>query len=88
MGGFPTICYNEIRDITAVLLTEVCNNVTTEPQLQPLNGEHMLARSDNTDDGARADIRARGFWNVSQDAFFDERVFYLNAPRIVQLIHR
>ena len=33
----------------------------------------------NTDDGARADIRARGFWNASQDAFFDVRVFYPNA---------
>ena len=25
------------------------------------------------------DIRARGFWNASQDAFFDVRVFYPNA---------
>ena len=35
MGGFPTIIIrrNEIRDITASLLTEVCHNVATEPQL-------------------------------------------------------
>ena len=79
MGGFPTIRHNEIRDITASLLTEVCNNVATEPALQPLNGESMTARSANTDDGAGADIRARGFWNRSQDAFFDVRVFYTNA---------
>ena len=79
MGGFPTIRHNEIRDITASLLTEVCNNVTTEPPLQPLSGENMTARSANTNDGARVDIRARGFWNVSQDAFFDVRVFYPNA---------
>ena len=26
-GGFPTIRHNEIRDITASLLTEVCHNV-------------------------------------------------------------
>ena len=76
MGGFPTIRHNEIRDITASLLTEVCNNVATEPALQPLNGESMTARSANTDDGARVDIRAR---NRSQDAFFDVRVFYPNA---------
>ncbi len=31
MGGFPTIRHNEIRDITASLLTEVCHNVATEP---------------------------------------------------------
>ena len=79
MGGFPTIRHNEIRDITASLLTEICNNVATEPALQPLNGESMTACSANTDDGAIADIRARGFWNRSQDAFFDVRVFYPNA---------
>ena len=79
MGDFPTICHNEIRDITASLLTKVCNNVATEPPLQPLSGESMTACSANTDDGAHVDIRARGFWNMSQDAFFDVRVFYPNA---------
>jgi len=80
MGGFPTIHHNEIRDITASLLTETCHNVATEPPLQPLNGETLSARSANTDDNARLDIRARGFWNNHQDAFFDVRVFYPNAP--------
>ena len=79
MGGFPTIRHNEIRDITASHLTEVRNNVAIEPALQPLSGENMAGRSANTDDGARVDIRARGFWNASQDAFFDVRVFYPNA---------
>ena len=79
-GGFPTIRHNEIRDITASLLTEVCNNVATEPPLQPLSGESMTARSTNTEDEARADIRARGFWSARQDAFFNIRVFYPNAP--------
>ena len=41
MGGFPTIRHNEIRDITASLLTEVCNNVATEPPLEPLS-EHLI----------------------------------------------
>ena len=76
MGGFPTIHHNEIRDITSSLLTEVCHNVTTEP---PLTGETFDARSANTQDNTRLDIRARGFWNTSQDAFFDVRVFYPNA---------
>ena len=80
MGGFPTIRHNDIRDITATLLTEVCHNVATEPPLQPLTGETLTARSANTDDNARLDIRARGFWNNYQDAFFDVRVFYPNAP--------
>ena len=66
MGDFPTICHNEICDITASLLTEVCNNVATKPPLQPLSGESMTARSANTDDGARVDIHASGFWNASR----------------------
>ena len=38
-GGFPSIRHNEIRDVTATLLSEVCHVVSTEPHLQPLNGE-------------------------------------------------
>ena len=34
-GGFPSIRHNEIRDITASLLTEVCHDVSVEPHLQP-----------------------------------------------------
>ena len=32
---------NEIRDLTAHLLTEVCHNVAVEPHLQPLTGETL-----------------------------------------------
>ena len=31
-GGFPILRHNEIRDITADLLTEVCHDVRVEPQ--------------------------------------------------------
>ena len=40
-GGFPTIRHNDVRDITASLLTEVYHNVATEPPLQPLSGEAL-----------------------------------------------
>ena len=59
MGGFPTIRHNEMRDLTASLITEVCPNVAIEPHLQPLSESFRLA-STNTDDGARFDVRARG----------------------------
>ena len=32
-GAFPSICHNEIRDVTAALLTEVCSNVCVDPEL-------------------------------------------------------
>ena len=78
MGGIPTIRH-EIRDITATLLTEICHNVATEPLLQPLTNESFTHRSANTGPNARLDIRARGFWNTGQGAFFDVRVFYPNT---------
>ena len=73
MGGIPTIVaihHNEIRDISATLLTEICHNVATETLLQPLTNESFAHRSANTEPNARLNIRARGFWNTGQDAFF------------------
>ena len=81
MGGIPTIRHNEIRDLTASLVTEVCHNVSIEPLLQPLSGELLSHRSANTQPNARQDICARGFWSAGQDAFFDIRVFHHYASR-------
>ena len=78
-GGFHTIRHNDVRDTIATILQEVCHEVTTEPSLQPLNGE-ILPPSANKDDHARLDIKVRGFWNGSQDAYFDVRVFHPFAP--------
>ena len=41
-GGFPTIRHNEVRDLTASLLTEVCHNVATEPSLHPITAGTFL----------------------------------------------
>ena len=78
-GGFHTIRHNELRDTFSELLREVCTEVVIEPPLQPLSGE-CLPRSANKEDNARLDIRARGFWDGMQDAFFDVRVFHPLAP--------
>lgn len=40
-GGFPTLRHNEIRDLTAKLMKEVCHNVCREPLLQSLSGESL-----------------------------------------------
>jgi len=52
-GGLPTICHNELQDITAGLLTELCHGVEVEPSLQPLSGKSFQLRLANTEDGAR-----------------------------------
>ena len=38
-GAFLIIRHNDVRDLTAKLLSEVCHDVQTEPHLQPLTGE-------------------------------------------------
>ena len=80
-GALPSIRHNQVRDITARLLTEVCPSAGIEPTLQPLNGESFPLRSTNTEEGARLDIRAQNFWDTSKrSAFFDVRVFNSHAP--------
>ena len=75
-GGYPSLRHNEIRDITAQLMSEVCPNVATEPTLQPVTNERFYHRSANTESGARLDVRAQGFWGLHhQQAYFDVRVF-------------
>ncbi len=75
-GGYLSLRHNELRDLTASLMAEVCIDVQVEPKLQPVNDE-CLPRSANTSEEARLDVRARGFWGTSmQEAFFDVRVFH------------
>ena len=54
--------------------------MATEPLLQPLSGETFTYSSAIVGAEARLDIKARGFWNLAQDAYFDVRVFHPNAP--------
>ena len=80
-GGFPSIRHNEIRDITASLMSEVCHAVGTEPCLQPVTEEQLTHRTANREEGARLDIVAQNFWGRDrQSAFFDVRVFNPYAP--------
>ena len=75
-GVFRSIRHNELRDITALLMSEVCHNVTIEPILQPLSGESLHPRSAILEDNARSDVRAEGFWDCrQQQAYFDVEVF-------------
>ena len=62
------------------MLTEVCTDVKSEPPLLPLTEERRdLSKSAIVDDGERADISVRGFWQRYQKAFFDIKVCNLLA---------
>ena len=80
-GGFPSIRHNEVRDITAELLSEVCHDVEVEPHLQPLSDERFQQKTANTQDGARLDIAMNGFWGGRYEkCYTDVRVFNPLAP--------
>ena len=75
-GGFTILRHNEIRDLTANVLSEVCHNVNVEPALQPLSGEVLTGASAIRDDAARLDIAADGFWGDHRERVFcDVRIF-------------
>ena len=55
-------------------------DVRIEPDLQPLTGEVLTGASSNSQDGARLDIAANGFWGGRyQRTYLDVRVFNPHA---------
>ena len=61
-GGLVSICHNDIRDLTANILRELCNDVKVEAKLIPLTVEELQYRSVITADEVRLDIfRYKGF---------------------------
>ena len=78
--GFISSRNSFVKNITSSLLSKVCKVVWVEPQLQPLTGE-SFAQSTATGNEVRLDIYICGFWQASQMAFFNVRVFNLNVRR-------
>ena len=62
----------------------VCTDVEIEPVLQEITGEE-LNRGVNKAPDARLDVRARGFWDRQQSAFFDVRMCHPNADSYREL---
>ena len=55
------IYHNEIRDLTAYLLSKVCLDYDVEPALQPLDREPLQYAAANREDSARLDVVAWDF---------------------------
>ena len=80
LGGFLTIRYNEVRDLTAHLLKRAAYQVAVEPHLQPLTGEQLHYRTAIADDQARLDVVASGVWGGwFERTYIDVRVFNPHA---------
>ena len=76
LSGFIYMYHNEVTDFVAACMKELDADVEVESMLQLLTGESFNHRTANTEPNARADVRVRGFWTQSRNAFFDTRVFY------------
>ena len=81
-GGFISLRCNEVRNVTAQLLSEVCKDVKIEPTLIQLNGENLEERTANTSDEARLDVSALGFWPPGKRVFCEVRVFALKRSEV------
>ncbi len=77
---FLTQRHNEIRDINADLLAEVCNDVQVEQDLQPINDEEFTGLCAHARDSARLDIAANGVGiGQFERTYFDVCVFNPHA---------
>ena len=74
-GDFPTVRLNELRDVLAGKMSDVCCDVHTEPTFQSLNGEVLPKEAITRDDYARLDISL--FYEKSFSNTFDVRVLIL-----------
>ena len=73
-GGFIRKRHDEVRDLFASLLQDVCHALEVKLHLQTLTRE-ILNSCNNSSDEARLDVSAQGFWQRRQRAFFYVRVF-------------
>ena len=67
-AGFICIRHNDLRDQTANMMSEVCQDIEIEPKITPLSGEELQDRTSNNSIKERVDIRTRGFWERGQQS--------------------
>ena len=51
------IRHNDLRDLAANMMSEVCKDTEIEPKLTPLSGEELQGRTSNNSNEAKVDIR-------------------------------
>ena len=78
-----------MRNLTSILLKEVCKDMRVELKLKQLTGEY-LQHSALAGNEFRLDISVRGFWQAGQMVFLDLRVFNPNVKerkfRLIQFL--
>ena len=77
--AFPPL--GTTKSMISLLLTEVCNEVYVEPDLQPVSQGQLNGLTANQHDGARLDVAANGFWGGRYErTYLDVRIVNPFAP--------
>jgi hypothetical protein len=63
--------------------SDVLAGITTIHVAQPLTGKVLTGQTSNRADNSRLNIKCYGFWNTSQDAFMDVRVYNCSSLHIL-----
>jgi septum formation topological specificity factor MinE len=79
-GGFLHLRHDQIRNLDAELMKEVCKDVRIEPELLPLQNQQVTG---NTADKARLDVSGIGVWAPMERSFIDVRVIHPNCATYV-----
>ena len=79
-GGYVNIRHDNIRDLEAELLREVCSDVKIEPQLLPLTNIELNGCNA---DKARLDVSSVGIWTPMEKNFIDVKVTHLNCQSYI-----
>ena len=80
-GGYVIMRHNQVRDLEAELMQEVCADVKVEPELLPL--DNNLMGNGNNAEKARLDVSGVGVWGPLEKTFLDVRIMHPNAPSYV-----
>ena len=81
LGGYVAMRHNNIRNLEATMLKEVCKDVRVEPELMPIGNSDIT--STNAAMKARLDVSAVGVWSPMERTFFDVRVFHPNSASYI-----
>ena len=68
-GDFIYVKHNDLRDLTANMMSEVCKDTKIKPKVTPLSGGEVQGKMSNKLNEAKEDIRNRGFWEQSNKHF-------------------
>ena len=67
--------HNQVRDLEASILRDICKDVKVEPELMPVG--NLNTGSSNVSEKARLDVSAVGIWSPMERTFHTLTNVYL-----------